>query len=576
MNQANEPLSPTQRFWRLLKPDQKEIRNIYVYAIFNGLINLSLPLGIQAIINLIQGGRMNTSLAILIFFVIAGVAATGVLQIFQLRIVENLQQKIFTRAAFEFAYRLPRVKMEALYRHYAPELMNRFFDTISIQKGLSKILIDFSTATLQAIFGLILLSFYHSFFIAFSLILLLLVYAIFRFTAKAGLKTSLKESKHKYQVAHWLEELARTNTTFKLAGETELPLNRINSRTGEYLEAREGHFKILVQQYSLMVIFKVIVAAGLLIMGSLLVMEQQMNIGQFVAAEIIILLVMTAVEKLIVAMETIYDVLTSLEKVGEVTDLELEKSKGIDIRDHSPGKGMTLELENISFAYPDHQKNILNNLTLSIDAGERVFITGSNESGKSTLLHLIAGLYKVQQGAISYDGLTQGNLELSSLRSVIGDCLSDEDIFEGTLLENITMGKAECPFENVQWAAQNLSLESFIRQLPDGYDTLLQPEGKKLPKSIIQKIILARSIADKPRLLLLKDPLQHLDQTDQAKIMEFLTQPDHSWTLVAVSSNLNLARKCDKIVIMSEGRIINSGNFDELKNILNPNPIDNA
>lgn len=466
--------------------------------------------------------------------------------------------------------------MEALYRHYAPELMNRFFDTISIQKGLSKILIDFSTASLQAIFGLILLSFYHSFFIAFSLILLLLVYAIFRFTAKAGLKTSLKESKHKYQVAHWLEELARANTTFKLAGETELPLNRINSRTGEYLNAREGHFKILVQQYSLMVIFKVIVAAGLLIMGSLLVMEQQMNIGQFVAAEIIILLVMTAVEKLIVAMETIYDVLTSLEKVGEVTDLELEQSKGVDIRHQSKGKGMALELENVSFAYPDHQKNILNNLTLSINAGERVYITGSNESGKSTLLHLIAGLYKVQQGAISYDGLTQGNLELSSLRSVIGDCLSDEDIFEGTLLENITMGRAESTFENVQWAAQNLSLESFIRQLPDGYDTPLQPEGKKLPKSIIQKIILARSIADKPRLLLLKDPLQHLDQTDQAKITEFLTQPEHGWTLVTVSSNLNLAKKCDKIVIMSKGRITKSGNFDELKNILNPNPIDNA
>ena len=119
--------SPVQRFWLLLKPDQKEIKNVYVYAFFYGLVNLSLPLGIQSIINIIQGGQISTSWIVLVAFVILGVAITGVLQVNQLKITENLQQKIFTRAAFEFAYRIPKVKMEALYRHYAPELMNRFF-----------------------------------------------------------------------------------------------------------------------------------------------------------------------------------------------------------------------------------------------------------------------------------------------------------------------------------------------------------------------------------------------------------------------------------------------------------------
>ncbi|MDZ7846569.1 MAG: hypothetical protein U5L96_07265 [Owenweeksia sp.] len=158
--------------------------------------------------------------------------------------------------------------------------MNRFFDTMSVQKGLSKILIDFSTASLQVVFGLVLLSFYHPFFIAYSVILAISVLAIFRFSAKRGLNSSLNESKHKYQVAHWLEELARTNTTFKLAGQTDLPLQPTNQYTNEYLNACESHFKVLLQQYSLMVMFKVLVAAGLLVMGGLLVMEQQMNIGQ--------------------------------------------------------------------------------------------------------------------------------------------------------------------------------------------------------------------------------------------------------------------------------------------------------
>ena len=338
-------LTPLKRFWLLLKPDQGDIRNIYVYAIFIGLLNLSLPLGIQAIINLIQGGEVSTSWIVLIIFVVAGIALGGIMQIAQLRIIENLQQKIFTRAAFEFVYRIPRLRLEKLANQYAPELMNRFFDVVSVQKGLSKILVDFSSASIQVIFGLILLSIYHPFFIMFSLLLIILIYIIFKVTVRKGLETSLQESKYKYGIAHWLEELARTNTTFKLAGKTNLPLERVNERAESYISARDAHFSVLLKQYSLMVVFKVLVALGLLLIGGLLVIDQQMNIGQFVAAEIIILLVINSVEKLILGFETIYDVLTSLEKIGQVTDLELDSEGGIEVSKEK--KGLKISLGNV-------------------------------------------------------------------------------------------------------------------------------------------------------------------------------------------------------------------------------------
>ena len=241
--------------------------------------------------------------------------------------IEDLQQKIFTRAAFEFAYRIPKIKLEQLIKVYAPELMNRFFDVISIQKGITKILIDFSSASIQVLFGLVLLSLYHPFFIVFSLLLVIVLVTIFWLTMKRGLKTSLEESKHKYALAHWLEELARSNTTFKLAGKSTLSMNRTNEQTHKYTIAREKHFKILKWQYSLMVVFKVLVAVGLLLIGGLLVIDQQMNIGQFVAAEIVILLIVNSVEKAILSFETIYDVLTALEKIGQVIDLFSFSSK---------------------------------------------------------------------------------------------------------------------------------------------------------------------------------------------------------------------------------------------------------
>ncbi|NNK80147.1 MAG: ATP-binding cassette domain-containing protein, partial [Flavobacteriales bacterium] len=497
-------LTPLQRFWRMLKPDAREIQNVYIYAIFSGLIGLTLPLGIQAIVNFIQGGQVSTSWIVLVVIVVLGVAATGILQIYQLKITENLQQRIFARAAFEFAHRIPNIRLEALYRHYAPELMNRFFDIISIQKGLSKILIDFSAAVLQVIFGLILLSFYHPFFILFSLFMVLLVLAIFRFTARKGLATSVEESKFKYQVAHWLEELARTATTFKLAGRTNLPLTRMDDYVGDYLGARNEHFKILVQQYSWMVVFKVIVATGLLAIGGVLVLEQHMNIGQFIAAEIIILLVMSSVEKLILSLETIYDVLTALDKVGFVTDLELESLDGVEMSGDK-SKGLALQMNDIGFNYPGQELPILKGLSLSIKPGEKVTIVGPNGSGKSTLLQVVAGLYTPQSGTITYDGLPSGNIESSSLRDYIGDCLSQEQLFEGTVLENISMNRKDVDMEDVRWAINSVGLGSFIENLPKGYDTMMDPTGRRLPRSIIQKLLIARSIADKPRLLLLED-----------------------------------------------------------------------
>ncbi|MFN1836164.1 peptidase domain-containing ABC transporter [Balneola sp. MJW-20] len=565
MSTTENSLSPMQRFIRLLKPDYDEIRNVYVYAVFAGLVSLSLPLGIQAIVNLIQGGQVSTAWIVLVIFVVLGVAVAGILQIFQLRIVENLQQRIFTRAAFEFAYRIPRIRMESLYRHYAPELMNRFFDTISVQKGLSKILIDFSQATLQVVFGLILLSFYHPFFIAFSVILVVLILVIFRFTAKRGLETSLKESKYKYEVVHWLEEMARTYSSFKLAGQTDLPLVRTNGLAENYLEARESHFQVLLRQYSLMVIFKVIVATGLLVVGSILVMEQLMNIGQFVAAEIIILTIINSVEKLNRSIETVYDVLTAFEKIGMVTDLSLDQHKGIDLEEKCKDSGLEVEFNDVIFRYPDYPKNTLNEMSLVIPAKERLLITGVNGSGKSTFLQILAGLYDIQSGHISYNGFTKGNIDISSLRTVIGAYLTKEHLFQGTVFENIAMGRKDATFENVQWAVNNLGLSDFIRQSPEGYDTMLDPQGRKLPRSIIQKLLLARTIVVKPKMLILEDPFEHLFDEEKERLVDFLVREENNWSIVTVSSDYYLASCCDRIAIMDDGRISEIGTFDEMK-----------
>ena len=244
-------MSPWKRFIGLLQLEKRDILQIFYYAIFSGVVALSLPLGIQAIINLIQGAQISTSWVVLVTLVTLGVAFSGALQLMQLRIIETIQQRIFLRSSFELSYRFPKIKMTELRNYYPPELANRFCDTLTIQKGLSKILIDIPTAVLQILFALILLSFYHPFFIIFGILLLVLIFIVFKYTAVRGLETSLEESKHKYRVAHWIQEVARTVVSFKLSGNTNLAVNKNDALVSDCLAARESHFKSRNEYWSI-------------------------------------------------------------------------------------------------------------------------------------------------------------------------------------------------------------------------------------------------------------------------------------------------------------------------------------
>lgn len=549
-------MTPTKRFFRLLAPHSRAVTHLYIFAILSGIIALTLPLGIQAIINLIQGGEISASWVILIIVVLFGYTFNGFMQIFQLRITENLQKDIFTKSAFEFTFRIPRIKMTALHNQYAPELMNRFFDTISIQKGISKVLIEFSTSALQIIFGLILLSFYHPFFIIFSIILVIIALVIGTYLFQRGLKSSLIESKYKYKVAFWLEELARTNTTFRLTCDSMLPLRKTDELVDAYLHARESHFRILMRQYYLFILFKILVAAAFLFLGGILVFNQQMNIGQFVAAEIIVLLLISSSEKLLLTLEVIYDLLTSIEKVGQVTDLELEEDQGIEM-DLSKEAGVAVSVKDISFKYPDAHDYILKNCSVDIEAGEKVCLTGDHGSGKSTLLSLMAAFYEPDNGTIAYDGLPIKNYNVSVLRNLIAECIAEDSIFAGTLLENLTLGKS-IDLERIKEVCEQVGLSEFLLESQNGFDTLLGPTGRKVSRSITKKIILARSILKKPRLLIVDEFFSDLDDEEKLKLIEYITAPELPWTLIVNTTDPFVIAKFDRVIHMSKGSVIAS------------------
>jgi len=549
--------SPLARILDLVRLEKAEIWSIYFYAILNGLILLSVPLGIQAIVGFVLGASFRASIYVLILLVVVAVLVSGLMQINQMKIIEKIQQRIFVRYAFSYADIIPRLDLKKADGIYLPELINRFFDTATLQKSLAKILLEIPSATIQICFGLLLLSFYHPAFIIFSFLLVFILWLIIYFTGGKGLESSLEESRSKYRVAAWLEEMARIIKFIKLAAGHALHLKKTDQATISYLKARNEHFKILLLQYRSLVAFKTAITAAMLIFGSILLVNQQLNIGQFVAAEIVILTILNSVEKLIINLDSVYDTLTAVDKLAKLTDKPLEESGNLPLS--TTNTGVLVKGENISYSYTDKQP-VLHDLDFEFQPGQLICIQGKAGTGKSTLLRLLDGAYTDFTGSLQIDNVPIRNFDLNSLRSQIGILLHQHDIFQGSLWENITMGREDVPIETVVQLFQKVSLSSYFATLPKGFDTELDPTGQRLPRQIIHKILLVRALIGSPRLLLLEEPWSGMESATKNKIIELINQYKSS-TRVIVSNDEAFASTCDQVFVMTEeGKLVKSTN----------------
>jgi ABC-type bacteriocin/lantibiotic exporter with double-glycine peptidase domain len=541
------------KLFRLLRLDGKEITALYLLSILSGLIQLSLPLGIQAIINfaIVATGRkqLPASMWVLILLVVLGVLFTGMLKINQMKIVEKIQQKIFTRFSFEFSYRIPKLNVISIDQYHLPELVNRFFDIPTLQKSLAKLLLDIPTAVIQLCFGLILLAFYNSVFIVFGVILLVVLYLILYISSPKGFEASLEESNYKYDLGGWVQEIARGIKTFKFFNSFNLHLEKTNHLLEGYLHARNRHFQILKLQYWSLVVFKILITASMLIVGGILLIRQEINIGQFIAAEIIILTIMNAVEKLIVSLETVYDLLTSVEKINKITEKPIDEEGSYEF---IKKQGIQIEAKNLSFGF--EKTSILKNISFNIQPGQKVAITGDGDSGKTVLLRMLTGVFQDFEGDLSYDQIPINNYNLNTLRNHIGIYMQKQDIFSASLWENITLGNKEVKEQDVLDTFKIVGLDNFYKSLSKGFDTHLEPTGKQLSSSSVQKLLIARSLLNQPALLLLDEPMKLISADDKQYLKNYLFGLKDV-TIIFTTNDPALIAKCDMVIHLDKGQI---------------------
>jgi len=375
--------------------------------------------------------------------------------------------------------------------------------------------------------------------------MIIIIYLIFKITGTKGLDTSIKESKYKYNLAHWIEEIAGNTKSFKIYNDGNLHLNKTDEINVSYLKSRQSHFKVLVRQFIMFIGFKVWVAAALLVVGGYLVFQNQMNIGQFVASEIIIITIVNSVEKIIKIIETIYDVLTALDKIGFVTDLPIDTDSGLG--ELNSEKGLDLEISNLNFQYPNEDKPLFKNLCIKIESGDKVLLKGASGAGKSTLLNILARITAVKEGKVFINNRPARYYTHESYNKHLGLINPTSGIFEGTIEENILMNR-DIPQENLEEVLDLVGLTHQISRLKNGIQSTIDSEGRRMSRSAIQKVLLCRTLVGKPKLLLLKDPLQFIKEEEKKAIIDYIMSSKRDWTVIVIADYNYWTDKCNKTI----------------------------
>ncbi|MFZ5926548.1 MAG: peptidase domain-containing ABC transporter [Acidobacteriota bacterium] len=544
---------PVLRLRQWLHMESEDAWVVVIYTLATGLISLVVPIAVQAVVNTIAFGTLLQPLAVLTIMVFVALLAVAWLNGYRQYVVEMIQRRIFVRLAGDVADKLVRVEPKAFDRYHGPELVNRFLEVVTVQKAGATLLLDGLTVAVQTLIGMILLAVYHPFLLAFDVVLAISLFVVLVPMGSGAIPTAVKESKAKYDLLAWLEELARHQVAVKSRAGLALAMARTNDLVKDYLKYRTMHFRVLIRQIVGSFVLQALASAALLGVGGWLVIDRQMTLGQLVAAELVVALVTSSITKFGKHLELFYDLMASLDKLGYLTDLPKEREDGEALPRQLRPASIRLAAATLtaSNSFP-----LLRDVTLEAEAGARIGLVGSTGSGKSTLLDVLYALRLPSRGLVEIDGRDYRELRLDDLRDQIA-LVREPQIFEGTVLDNLRLGREELSTERAREALEEVGLLEHVLRLAGGIHTRLSTGGAPLSAGQAIQLELARALAHEPRVLVLDECLDWLeDLPERSRLLDLVFGRRERWTVIVASHNEEILKRCDRVYEIREERLM--------------------
>ena len=529
-----EPLKPFRRFIALLKPEAKDIRAILIFSIIIGLLSLTLPLAVEAVVNTIAYGRSLQPLIVLSLIVLVFLGFRAGLSVLMTVVTEIIQRKLFVRTVEDLAYRLTRVPLSTWKKYHGPELVNRFFDIVNVQKVTAKLLLETLMLGLQTVIGLSVLAFYHPFLLGYDIGLLVIMTIVLWFIGRGAVKTAKDESQLKYETAAWLQEIVRHPTTFKFNGGLGYAINRADELTAQYINHRQSHFRILIKQISFAMIMQVFAATVLLALGGYLVIEQEMTLGQLVAAELIVTVILGSFAKLGKDLESYYDLMASVDKLGKLFDLPVEQVDKLQVIRDAGADGVSLVNMKLDGQTPQ-------SANVDFRAGQTYAIYGGSELQRGKLTEVLVGQIKPKSGHVLLDDYRVDAISAESLQEKIS-LIREIELFEGTVDENLRMGRENIGSAKVNDIVSRLGMRKVLDILDEGYATRVSICGFPLSQGDAIRLVLARALIAKPGILFVDGLFDRLSDDDTEDVLSRLESFTADTTIIVSTGRKSIAR----------------------------------
>ena len=524
----------------LLRLERRDVWTILAFALGVGLLSIVTPAAIEALVNTVAFGVLLWPVVVLALVTLAFLCFSALLRAMQVVVAEYMQRRIFARTANEFATRFAQGEMQSFDGRNPTDIVNRFFELATVQKSITSLLVEGVSIVMITVVGLIVLSFYHPYLLTFALVMVGLVAFLLGVLGIGGVRTSIDESYAKYDLAAWLEELAKCPHTFRFGRGGTLAIDRANELSGAYVDARKKHFRVVWRQTIFALLLEAIASTVLLGLGGWLVINRQLNLGQLVAGELIVTLVLTALSKLGKYIEIFYDLQASLDKLGVIGTLTLEPTGGERLPESTQPLRVVAEIE-----HGGHRER-----RLEVQPGERLAVVGPSGSGKSFLLETLALLRLPHEGLLEFDSIDARSLDRAATRLNIA-LVGKAETFAGTVAENIRVGRDDLTAADVRRALDMVGLAEDVARLPQGVATPLASDGLPLSTNQLLRLSIARAIAGRPRLLLIDGVLDGLDTRGCPQLIESLFDRSAPWSLVIVTARDDIQQRCDKTVTWS-------------------------
>ena len=529
------PRQPRQHLERLISLESKDLYAVLAFALAAGIMALATPIAVQALVNTIAFGILVQPLVVLMLILFGCLTLNSILNGLQIFVVEMIQRRLFVRMVSQISATLMEGRLDHPLFKKGSDLSNYYFEVMTLQKTWSNLLLDGLSYGLQTLIGLILLAFYHPALLGFDIFIIAALYVIFRVLGKDGVETAISESEAKHAVASWLQELPRHPLATRFGFGKPWGIERSNRLTERYLERSQDHFRVLIKQQAAILGLYAVANCLLLGLGSLMVIERQLTLGQLVAAELIVSAMLLGLTRLGKTITSYYDLMAGMDKLSYILDLPDEPQNKSDLDRDRVFKKIKFEHLVISPEGNETKQTIVIP-DLEIGENEKCLLLSPDSGSSIRLLECISGIRQAPNGIISINGVDARILGLTTFREQSALVMNPE-WFQVSIFENISMGNPAVGPEQVQEALGLVGLDRKMTALPEGAQSILSVTGAPLDYEQLGRLTLARAIAAKPRLLMVGPLIDTVSESYLNVILDTLLDHEAPWSLILVTSN---------------------------------------